>query len=62
MASGDRIDTGGEEGIEFLTRYLEMQPSIARATGVSVDREGKIDRDDVAIVASYTAVVAVDLA
>lgn len=50
----------GEESIELLARLLEMQPSLARFTGVSINEDGKADRDDVASVAGYTAVVAVD--
>lgn len=51
----------GEEAVEATLLILEAQPPVAKMAGVELDESGKLDPEDVKVVAGYSALVAIDL-
>lgn len=56
-----RVDYNTDQGLSVLIQFLEKQPAVAKASGVELDKSGRVSIADARIVSEFTVVVTITL-
>ena len=60
--TGRATATPATDNLDAFIEFLEAQPAVAKVSGVELDDEGHVNREQAAAAADHTVVVEIDLA